>query len=209
VILVEKIAEKASEVKQSLRAGQMSINEAIKQINEKEQWLQIDKELQIHKLKLDNAIKELDKADKESDELSAEQLNRHKLTEVQIAKMSKHEREAPIRELLDLFTKKLDKYLDVCIACASMKFFMKYRIEQNNNIEFVMSETLREMEELDMDRENGGVHFLARRAFETMLLCSVTRYCKQLLNYRFSSDGLMFLKLKYKYKYMIFVLLLQ
>src|SRR6188472_2349551 len=121
---VEKIAEKASEeVKQSLRAGQMSINEAIKQINEKEQWLQIEKELQILKLKLENAIEELDKADKKFDELSVEQLNRPKLTEEQLANMSKHEREAPIRELLDLFIKKLHKYLDVCKASASLKFF--------------------------------------------------------------------------------------
>jgi hypothetical protein len=53
-----------------------------------------------------------------------------------------------------------------------MKFFMKYRIEQNNNIEFVISETLKEMQELDLDKENGGVHFWARRAFETMLLAA-------------------------------------
>jgi ParB-like chromosome segregation protein Spo0J len=173
---VQTITEKASEeVKQSLRAGQMSINEAIKQINEKEQWLQIEKELQILKLKLDNAIKELDKADKEFDEFYVEQLSRPKLAEEQLAKMSKHEREAPIRELSDLFSKKLHKYLDVWKACASMKFFMKYRIEQNNNIEFVMSETLKEMEELDLDKENGGdsgVHIWAQRAFETMLLAA-------------------------------------
>jgi len=170
---VEKIAEKASEeVKQSLRAGKMSINEAIKRIHEEERWHEIDKELQIHKLKLGNAIKELDKADKEFDELSVEQLNRPKLTEGQIAKMSKHEREAATRELLDLFDKQLDKYLDVWKAAASMKFFMKYRIEQNNNIEFVISETLKEMRELDLDKENGGVHFWARRAFETMLLAA-------------------------------------
>jgi ParB-like chromosome segregation protein Spo0J len=165
---VEKIAEKASEeVKQSLRAGKMSINEAIKRLHE------IDKELQIHKLKLGNAIKELDKADKKFDELSAEQqLNRTKLTEGQIAKMSKHEREAPTRELLDLFGKKLDKYLDVCKAAASRKFFVKYRIKQNNNIEFVLSEVLKEMEELDLDKENGGVHLWARKAFEAMLLAA-------------------------------------
>jgi hypothetical protein len=172
---VQTITEKASEeLKRSLRAGQMSINEAIKQINEKEQWLQIEKELQILKLKLDNAIKELDKADKEFDEFYVEQLNRPKLTEGQLAKMSKHEREAPIRELLDLFSKQLDKYRDVCKASASMKFFIKYRIEQNNNIEFVMSETLKEMEELDLDKENGGdgIHFWARKAFETMLLAA-------------------------------------
>jgi len=174
---VEKIAEKASEeVKQSLRAGQMSINEAIKQINEKEQWLQIDKELQIHKLKLDKAIKELHKADNEFDELSREQLNRPRLTEEQLAKMSKHEREAPIRELLDLFSKTLEKYLDVCKAAASMKFFKKYRIEQNNNIEFVISETLKEMEELNLDKENisgsGGVRFWTRRAIEAILLAA-------------------------------------
>jgi hypothetical protein len=53
-----------------------------------------------------------------------------------------------------------------------MKFFMKYRIEQNNNIEFVISETLKEMQELDLDKENGGVHFWAQRAFETMLLAA-------------------------------------
>ena len=54
-----------------------------------------------------------------------------------------------------------------------MKFFMKYRIEQNNNIEFVMSETLKEMEELDLDKESGvGVHFWARRAIEAMLLAA-------------------------------------
>jgi hypothetical protein len=46
-------------------------------------------------------------------------------------------------------------------------------IEQNNNIEFVASETLKKMEELDLDKENGGgVHFLARRAFEAMLLAA-------------------------------------
>ena len=146
---------------------------AIKRIHEEERWHEIDKELQIHKLKLGNAIMELDKADKEFDELSADQqLNRPKLTEGQIAKMSKHERQAPTRELLDLFGKKLDKYLDVCKAAANMKFFMKYRIEQNNNIEFVVSETLKEMEELDLDKENGGVHFWARRAFEVMLLAA-------------------------------------
>jgi hypothetical protein len=174
---VEKIAEKASEeLKQSLRAGQMSINEAIKRISEKEQWLQIENELQIHKLKLGNAIKELDKAEKEFDEFYVEQLNRSKLTEEQIAKMSKHEREAPIRELFDLFKKILEKYLDVWKASASMKLFMKYRIEQNNNIEFVISETLKEMEQLDLDKENGGsgsgVHFWARKAFEAMLLAA-------------------------------------
>jgi len=174
---VEKIAEKASEeVKQSLRAGQMSINEAIKLIREEEQWLQIEKELQILKLKLENAIKELDNADKKFDELSIEQLNRPKLTEEQLAKMSKHEREAPIRELLDLFIKKLHKYLDVCKASASLKFFIKYRIEQNNNIEFVMSETLKEMEELNLDKENisgsGGVRFWTRRAIEAILLAA-------------------------------------
>ena len=172
---VQTITEKASEeLKQSLRAGQMSINEAIKQINEKEQLLQIEKELQILKLKLDNAIKELDKVDKEFDEFYVEQLNRPKLTEEQLAKMSKREREAATRELLDLFSKKLDKYLDVCKASASMKFFIKYRIEQNNNIEFVMSETLKEMEELDLDKENGGngIHFWAQKAFETMLLAA-------------------------------------
>jgi ParB-like chromosome segregation protein Spo0J len=171
---VEKIAEKASEeVKQSLRAGQMSINEAIKLIRDEERLLQIYKELQILKLKLDDAIKELDKADKEFDELSIEQLNRPKLTEGQLAKLSKHEREAPIRELLDLLGKKLDKYLDVCKASASMKFFKKYRIEQNNNIEFVISETLKEMEELDLDKESGdSVHFWTRRAFEAMLLAA-------------------------------------
>jgi ParB-like chromosome segregation protein Spo0J len=174
---VEKIAEKASEeVKQSLRAGQMSINEAIKQINEKDQWLQIEKELQKLKLKLGNAIKELHKADKKFDELSREQLNRPKLTEEQLANMSKHEREAPIRELLDLFSKKLEKYLDVCKASASMKFFIKYRIEQNNNIEFVISETLKEMEQLNLDKENisgsGGVRFWARRAIEAILLAA-------------------------------------
>jgi hypothetical protein len=49
---------------------------------------------------------------------------------------------------------------------------MKYRIEQNNNIEFVISETLKEMQELDLDKENGGVHFWARKAFETMLLAA-------------------------------------
>jgi ParB-like chromosome segregation protein Spo0J len=168
---VEKIAEKASEeVKQSLRAGKISINEAINKIHEEERYHEIDKELQIHKLKLGNAFKELDKADKEFDELSVElKLNRSKLTEGQIAKMSKHEREAPIRELLDLFGKNLDKYLDVCKAAASMKFFVKYRIKQNNNIEFVLSEVLKEMEELDLDKENGGVHLCARKAFETML----------------------------------------
>jgi hypothetical protein len=57
-----------------------------------------------------------------------------------------------------------------------MKFFMKYRIEQNNNIEFVISETLKEMQELDLDKEDGddcgGVHFWARRAFEAMLLAA-------------------------------------
>jgi hypothetical protein len=63
--------------------------------------------------------------------------------------------------------------LDVWKAAASMKFFMKYRIEQNNNIEFVISETLKEMEQLDSDKENGdGVHLWARRAFETMLLAA-------------------------------------
>jgi ParB-like chromosome segregation protein Spo0J len=171
---VEKIAQKASEeVKQSLRAGNMSINEAIKRIHEEERWHEIDKELQIHKLKLGNAIKELDKADKEFDELSVEQqLNRPKLTEGQIAKMSKHEREAATRELLDLFGKELEKYLDVCKAAATIKFFVKYRIEQNSNIESVVSETLKEMEEIDLDKENGGVHLWARRAFETMLLAA-------------------------------------
>ena len=89
--------------------------------------------------------------------------------------MSKHEREAATRELLDLFGKILDKYLDVWKAAASMKFFMKYRIEQNNNIEFVISETLKEMEELNLDKENdggGAVHFWARRAFEAILLAA-------------------------------------
>jgi hypothetical protein len=155
----------------------MSINEAIKRIRQEERLVQIDKELQIHKLKLGNAITELDKADKEFDELSVEQLNRPKLTEGQIAKMSKHEREAPTRELLDLFSKKLDKYLDVWKASASMRIFMKYRLEQKNNIEFVISETLKEMDELDLDKENGdddggGVHFWTRRAFEAMLLAA-------------------------------------
>jgi ParB-like chromosome segregation protein Spo0J len=156
---VEKIAEKASEeVKQSLRAGKMSINEAIKRIHEEERWHEIDK---------------LDKADKQFDELSVEQqLNRPMLTEGQIAKMSKHEREAATRELLDLFGKILEKYLDVCKAAATIKFFVKYRIEQNSNIESVVSETLKEMEELDLDKENGGVHLWARRAFETMLLAA-------------------------------------
>ncbi|HZD81858.1 MAG TPA: hypothetical protein VE076_03180, partial [Nitrososphaeraceae archaeon] len=163
---VETIIEKApEEVKQKLRAGKMSINEAIKLIGEKERLLEIDKELQIHKLKLDNAIKELHKADKEFDELSIEQLNRPKLTDEQLAKMSKHEREAPIRELLNLLGKILEKYLDVCKASASIKFFIKYRIEQNNNIEFVMNETSKEMEQLNLDKENdggggGAVHYI-------------------------------------------------
>jgi hypothetical protein len=91
--------------------------------------------------------------------------------------MSKHEREAPIRELLDLFSKKLEKCLDVWKASASMKFFIKYRIEQNNNIEFVISETLKEMEQLNLDKENdddggGAVHFWARSAFEAILLAA-------------------------------------
>jgi hypothetical protein len=61
-------------------------------------------------------------------------------------------------------------------AAASMKFFMKYRIEQNNNIEFVISETLKEMEQLNLDKENdgggGAVHFWARSAFEAILLAA-------------------------------------
>jgi hypothetical protein len=37
-----------------------------------------------------------------------------------------------------------------------------------------MSETLKEMEELDLDKENGGdgIHFWARKAFEAMLLAA-------------------------------------
>jgi hypothetical protein len=66
--------------------------------------------------------------------------------------------------------------LDVCKASASMKFFIKYRIEQNNNIEFVISETLKEMEQLNLDKENisgsGGVRFWARRAIEAILLAA-------------------------------------
>jgi hypothetical protein len=141
------------------------------EVSEKEQWLQIEKELQIHKLKLDNAIKELDKAEKEFDELCVEQLNRPKLTVEQIAKMSKHEREAPIREVLDLFNKILEKYLDVWKASASMKFFNKYRIEQNNNIEFVISETLKEMEQLDLDKENGGDGYTSGRGEHLKQCC--------------------------------------
>ena len=93
---VQTITEKASEeVKQSLRAGQMSINEAIKQINEKEQWLQIEKELQILKLKLENAINELHKADKKFNELSIEQRNRPKLTEEQLVKCQNMKEKRP------------------------------------------------------------------------------------------------------------------
>jgi len=137
---VEKILESkriTDKIKEDLRSGKVSINEAYEMVV-------LDQECQSLYQKCLKAFDELKKSDAEID-------NQPERTKEETERLrAKGELRAEIRKV---FRNNFEKIIERDKAYAAFYFWFEYRVNKNNDIESVASETLREIVRLGTEDE--------------------------------------------------------
>jgi ParB-like chromosome segregation protein Spo0J len=139
---VEKILENkriSDNIKEDLRLGKLSINEAYEMVEQ-------DQEGQSFYQKFRKAADELNKSAAEKDNLP-------ELTKEEKERLRAEGEEKSIAEILKPFRNYLEKIIELGKAIAAFHFWKEYRVNKNNDIESVASETLKEIVRFGMDNE--------------------------------------------------------
>lgn len=171
---VEKILASeyvTDKVKEGLRVGALSINEAYEMIAENERISQFNQEFQPFYQKIVKAQAELNKAEKECDEHFGSCQKKPQPTALEMSRRSEQEQKRIFDEAMAPFKNFLERQLDTCKAIAAAIFWVEYR-ERRKSDEEAATETLRRIEEMSLDKETGSTSW-AYGAIEKMLYHAV------------------------------------
>ena len=145
---VEKILENkriSEKIKENLRLGKLSINEAYEMVEQ-------DQEGQSFYQKYRKAADELNKS-------TAEIHNLPESTKEEKERLRAEGEEIFIAEILKPFRNYREKLIEFGKAMAAFHFWTEYRVNKNNDIESVASETLRQIVRFGMEDEMQTLQF--------------------------------------------------
>jgi ParB-like chromosome segregation protein Spo0J len=154
---VEKILESkyiTDENKEALRVGQVSINEAYEIIAENESIEQLDEEYQPLHRKVVKALDELHEAQKAFDDMINERSKRPKPTEEEIAHRSYEEKRQITESIVRPFANILRKEFDAWNAFTAAMYWVERKEHKKGDIQ-AAAETLKQIDEMNIDKENG------------------------------------------------------